>query len=169
MNIKKSLLIASAITTLGAVGTVGIASAATNSSANPQDSLVQKIAEKFHLNKTDVQAVFDQEHADREAAQQKKVEDELTQLVTDGKLTAVQKQAILDKRASLQAERQANKDDMQNKPKDERKAAMDAKKTELEKWASDNGIAKEYLRFVAGHGGRGHGGPGMRADAPADN
>ena len=158
MNIKKSLLIAGVVSTLGVVSTMGIAGAAS-SNTNPQDGLIQKIADKFHLNKSDVQAVFDEDRSTREAERQKKVEAELTQAVKDGKITEAQKQLLLDKQKALQTEREANKDDMQSKTQDERKAAMDAKKAELEKWASDNGIPTEYLRYVMGHGGRGPGGP----------
>ena len=41
----------------------------------------------------------------------------------------------------------------------ERKAAMDAERTALDKWFSDNGISTDYRYLVFG-GGRGHGGPG---------
>lgn len=37
-------------------------------------SIVQKIADKFGLNKSDVQAVFDQDLADRKAAMEGKFE-----------------------------------------------------------------------------------------------
>ena len=57
---------------------------------------------------------------------------------------------------------------MQNKTEAERKTAMEAKRAELDKWASDNGIDKQYLRFLMG-GGRGHGHGGhMMGDRGTD-
>lgn len=172
MNVKKPLLIAGAVAAIGSAGLAGSSLVSADSNTAGQDGLVDKIAQKFNLNKSDVKAVFDQDRADHQAKMQANVEKQLSQAVTDGKLTADQKDKILAKRKEMQASRDSDRDTMKNKTPAERKAAMEAKRTELEQWAKDNNIPTEYLRFVmGGPGGRGHGpmhGPDMDGDdAPA--
>jgi hypothetical protein len=97
--------------------------------------------------------------AEREA----EVKADLAQLVSDGKLTQAQADKINAKRAEIQKAREALRDSDPTKTREEMKAEMDAKRTELETWAKDNGIDTEYLRYVMGHGGRGHGHGGPRS------
>ncbi len=56
---------------------------------------------------------------------------------------------------------------MKDKTPEERRAAMEVKRTELEKWAKDNGIPIEYLRPGGGHHGPGGPGMGPRGDKEA--
>jgi len=167
---KKQLVVAgivAGIATAGVMG-VGIANAAADTSTtttNPMSSLVDAIASKFNLNKTEVQAVFDAQRTQMEANREATVKKEVAQLVTDGKITQAQADKINAKRAELQKEREANKDTVSTKTREEMKTEMDAKRTELEQWAKDNGISTDYLRYVFG-GGRGHGGPGFGGEKP---
>lgn len=168
---KKQLAIAglvAGIATAGVAG-MGIANAATTtaSSTNPMSSLVDAVASKFNLNKADVQAVFDEQKTKMEAERETEAKADVAQLVTDGKITQAQADKINAKRAELQKEREANKDTASTKTRDEMKTEIEAKKTELEKWASDNGISTDYLRYVMG-GGHRHGGPGFGGEKPAD-
>jgi hypothetical protein len=169
MNIKKPLLIAGVVTSIGAAGLGGSALVSADTSASGSNSLVSKIAQKFNLKTADVQAVFDEERTAKEAERQAEVEKTLTQAVTDGKLTQAQKDKIIAKQKELQAAREAERAAMEGKTDAEREAAreakkaeMDTKRTELTKWATDNSIPTEYLKYVMGHGGKGPGGPGGR-------
>lgn len=56
--------------------------------------LVSKVASKFNLNKSDVQKVFDEDHATREAAQAQKQSDRLQKLVDAGTISAPQKMKL---------------------------------------------------------------------------
>ncbi|MDB5168867.1 MAG: hypothetical protein JWO41_223 [Candidatus Saccharibacteria bacterium] len=168
MNIKKPLLVAGIATgvTLASLTGAGVVSAATSTSTatDGQSSLISKIATKFGLKESDVKAVFDANRTAHQAERQAQIEKELTQLVTDGKITADQKTLILNKAKEVQAARQANHTAMQGKTDAERKAAMDAEKTALEQWAKDNGISTDYLKYVSGFGGR-HSGPGTQSSS----
>lgn len=170
MNYKKPFLVAGAASTitLAAATGLGVASAATDTSASstdPTSSLVSKIAAKFKLNKADVQAVVDEDRAAHDAERDKQTEATLTQAVTDGKITSDQKTKIIAKLKELKTQREANRSAMSTKTEAERKAAMDAERTALKTWASDNNIPIEYLRLGMGrHGGH----DGLRADKPAD-
>lgn len=158
---KKSLLTIAAVTVLGA-GALSATSAfaqTNNAGQDQMSSLVEKIASKFNLNQDDVQAVFDEAHEERETQMKATFEAQLTQAVTDGEIISEQKQLILDKRAEMEADREANHDSFESQTPEERKAAMESKKSELDSWATQNGIDVKYL--MPQHGDRGpHGGPG---------
>lgn len=153
------------------IGSLGVASAATNNNqASGQSSIVDKLASKFGLNKADVQKVFDEERAAHQEERQQKVQDKLAELVKEGKLTQDQADKLVAKAKELQTARQANREAMKDKTKEERKAAMDKEREALDKWLSENKIDKQYARFLfggghggpeghKGRGGHGHGGP----------
>lgn len=125
------MAVAGAIGLLGLGGATG-ASALSNTSGS-SDTLVDRLVEKFKLNKTDVQAIFDEEKAARDAERQAEMSERLQDAVDDGDITAEQKAKIEAKQKELQA-------------------ARDTERTALEKWASDNKIDTKYLM------GRGPGG-----------
>lgn len=158
---KLALFGAATAVTLSTAGLVGMASA----DSSQKTSLVDKLVAKFHLNKADVQAVFDQEHTERQAEHLKNVQDKLATAVKDGKLSQEKADKIIAKLKEMQAQRGANHDKFESMTDAERKAAMQAEKDAFDKWVSDNGIPAEYARFAqGGRGGRGHMGP-----PPTDN
>ena len=161
MNIKRSLAIAGVTSgvALAALTGLGAASAASTTADGP-DGLIDKIAQKFNLKRDDVKAVFDEHKSEREAAHQQKLEELLNQAVTDKKITSDQKDKILAKLEELKTFRQS----LQDKTEDERHAAMEAKRAELEQWAKDNNIPMDYLRPF-GHPGHKLG-EGMRDGGP---
>lgn len=136
----------------------------STSATNPMASLVQKIADKFGLNKDEVQGVFDQSRAEMQQTRQAEYETRLSQLVTDGKITEAQKQLILSKHAEMQAAREKEWGTMKDQTPAERKAAMETRRTALENWATQNGIDTQYLQLgqSKGNGGRGMNGFGAR-------
>ncbi len=164
---KKIFLTGLTVAVLGA-GVLTSTQVFAQTSGDPMSSIVQKIADKFGLNKTDVQAVFDQDRADRKTAMEGKFESQLDQAVKDGKLTDAQKQLIISKRKELETTRQNQMQNMQGKSRDEIKAAMEANRAtmeaerkSLEDWAKQNGIDVKYLMGGFGmHGGPGRNGMG---------
>ena len=165
---KKHLVAAGIATAIGITGLTGVAvaNAATDTNtSSPMSGLVDAIATKFNLNKADVQSVFDEQRTKMEAERETQVKDEVAQLVKDGKLTQDQADKINAKRAELKAAREAARTSDSTKTREQMKTEMDAKRTELETWAKDNGIDTAYLRYVFG-GGPGHGFRGG-SDGPA--
>lgn len=167
---KKVMLTAVAITVLGAstfAVTHTYAAESTNTQ-NPMSSLVTKIAEKFGLKTADVQAVFDEQRQAHMAQKEANYESRLSTLVSEGKITAEQKTLILNKHKELEAARQTNMQNMQSMTGDQRKAAMQKTRTDLEEWAKSNNIDMRYLmpeRGMHGHGGFGMQGPPMAGQA----
>lgn len=121
----------------------------------PQDdsSLVQKIADKFNLNKADVQAVFDEQHKEFKEKIKANQELRLSQAVKDGKLTEEQKTKILEKMKEMKAARDADMEEMKDKTPEEHRAAMEQKQTELKAWATENNIPMEYFFLGLKHHG----------------
>jgi hypothetical protein len=169
---SKTVIIPMAAVAIVAAGAFGVArvSAATDAN-NPQASLVQKIADTFHLDKSKVQSVFDQDKQQRQDNREAQYEARLTQAVTDGKLTSAQKDAVLKKHNELKDQLAKARTSGQSLTPAERKAAMDKLRADIDAWSKANNIDAKWLMGggpgFGGHGGRGHMGPGMMGPRPA--
>jgi hypothetical protein len=195
LNAKKSLLVAAAVATVGVSGVALTHIASAQTTAAGGSSLVDRLASKFSLNKSDVQAVFNEDKAAHQAEKQKLLSDRLQAAVDSGKLTAEQKTLIESKLKELQTVRDNEMKDLQawadqnkidlkyvmfgHKPGNEatelqslvdkgtitaeQKTLIENKQKELqqkrdterqalEKWAADNKVDQQYLKF----GGVGH-------------
>lgn len=121
-------------------------------------SLVQKLADKFGLNKDEVQAVFDEERKEMESQMEGQYEERLSQLVRSGEITEEQKALIQEKHQEMKDSMKDEMEGMKDLTTEERKAQMQAKHDELESWAEEHGIDLKYLMFNVGmHKERGHG------------
>jgi len=157
---------------IGAVGLTfaggAAAHAQTASTTTQYPSIVQEIASKFNLTTADVQSVFDQNRTEMQAQMKAKSAAALDQAVTDGKITADQKQQILDERQKLEDKQKANMANFKSLTADQRRAAMEATKAEVSAWTKQTGIDAKYLmggfEFRRGfHGGEmGH----LKGDQP---
>lgn len=151
---KRKVLVPVVAFVLVGAGLFGITNSYADTTPDQYPSIVQKLVSKFNLNESEVKAVFDEDRTERKTQMEKNFEEQLTQLVKDGKITEAQKQLILAKHKELSSQRQSEMEAMKNLTPDERKAKMKTQRTELEKWAKDNGIDARYLmRF--GHRGMG--------------
>jgi hypothetical protein len=164
--ISKRLLIPMAAVAIVGAGFYGVTqvSAASSTTDNPQATLIQKLADTFHVDKSKVQAVFDQNRTDQDAKREAGYETRLTQAVTAGKLTSAQKDAILAENKKLKAEMDAAKGGAQ----DARRTAMKTVRDEAKTWATQNNIDEKWLMGGMGGHPRGGGGMGrMNGDGPA--
>lgn len=159
MNTKKTILTMFVVGFIG-YGLVGAGNAyAQETAARPNmfSTLVEKIAAAFNLDKAKVQEVVTQvesdHRAERQAEMKDRQEEKLSQLVTEGKITEAQKQAIIKKQAEMKA--QYSSDAFKNMTQEQRSAAMEKHRTEMNTWADSQGIDPQYL--MQGKGGRGFG------------
>jgi hypothetical protein len=90
---KKTKIIVSVSGLLLGVGlfAVGKTYASVLTGNDGQTKLVQMIADKFSLQNSDVQSVFDQFRTDRQTEMEAAYKTQLAQYVTDGKITEDQK------------------------------------------------------------------------------
>jgi flagellum-specific peptidoglycan hydrolase FlgJ len=160
---KKIILPMAAVAVIGASILGANLASADSSTTDGPTSLVQKLSDTFHLDKSKVQAVFDQDRTEHQAEMEKNYEARLTQAVTDGQLTAAQKDVILTEHNKLKAEMDALKDDTSSST--DRSAAMDKIHTEAQAWAKDNNVDAKWLMGPGGPGrGFGHMGAMMHPD-----
>jgi restriction endonuclease len=99
----------------------------------PHDQLITRIAQKFNLKESDVEAVFTAVRDERMEQMEKLREERLDQAVKDGVLTEVQKNALLTKMKEHQGERKQNREEMQS-------------------WFKSQGIDETKLRSYLGFG-----------------
>ncbi|HTK39235.1 MAG TPA: hypothetical protein VL362_00030 [Patescibacteria group bacterium] len=157
---NKHLVAATIAGTVGLAGlsTAGMVAAQSNqSSEHPTDGLVSALAEKFHLNKDDVQAVFDAQHQRHAQEREATVKEQLSKLVSNGTLTQTQADKILAKRDEIHTQREANRSHAHDKTSADMHDDMENHMSDLRTWAKDNGIPAMYLRFVVGEPGGPHG------------
>ncbi|MBC7746624.1 hypothetical protein H7Y40_01425 [Pedobacter sp.] len=156
---RKQIITAGIISAIGLTGAAGVmsVSAATDTSSTGASSLVTKIAEKFNLKTTDVQAVFDENKTTRQAERETQAAEKIVQAVTDGTITQDQADKLTAKRAELKTARDS--EDFSSMTNDERHTAMEANRTALDTWATENGISLDDLGLMMGGRG-GDGGPG---------
>lgn len=134
--IKKKVLLPTILAI--SVLVVGIL-AATNVSAQDTANyppIVQKIADRFNLNVSEVEQVFDEARDERRAEMYANFADRLDDLVSEGKLTETQKEAVLDKHEEVQDKMEALKD----LAPEERREKAQAIHEEFKAWAEDQGI-----------------------------
>lgn len=103
--------------------------AATNTSGDNFPPIIQKLAERFNLNPSEVQAVFEEQREERNATYEQRLKDRLDQTVKAGELTQLQANNLLEKIKSLHQEHLS-----------EKKAARQDMRQELKAWAEENGI-----------------------------
>lgn len=157
--LSKRIALATATLGLVAVTAIPVFAATPSTSTgtapvDPRASLIQSLVQRFHLNQSDVEQFFndqEQQHANEALT---RLEQRLSQDVTSGKLTDAQKAAIVAKAKEAQAKHEAAR----KLSPEECKKMMDQYRTELETWASQQGIDRSYLRDIMGGPG-GHGGP----------
>ena len=141
----------------GSVLSVGYVNA--QGEENPASTLVTKISQKFNLNESEVQAVFDEARDEKKTEMKSNFENRLNQAVADGKITESQKTVIMEKFGNP-SENKVGREDFKNMTMEERKTKMEGKRTEMENWATQNGISSDVLKDVLG-GNRGiKGAPG---------
>jgi molecular chaperone GrpE (heat shock protein) len=113
MKAKLFFLSALALGTLILLGSVRTGKMSAQAANAPQ-SIVNKLVERFNLNKDEVTGVFDEEQKERQEKMQAEREERLNRAVTDGVITAEQKEALLKKQAEWQEKEKQLKEEMQN-------------------------------------------------------
>jgi len=129
---------------------------------NFYSGLAQLVAQKFGLDQSKVQEVVNQYHDQQKQKMQENLQqreqDRLDKLVQDNKITAAQKQAILDELTVLK--NKYNRSNFKGMTAEQRKQQFQAEQDEIKAWAQGQGIDPSYLMPGFGRGGKGMFGPG---------
>lgn len=121
--------------------------------ADHRQALIQALVQRFNLNQADVNQFFEEQGQKQFADMLVRIEERLTAEVKAGRLTEAQKVAIVAKAKEMQPKLEA----LKTLTPEERKQKMEAIRTELEVWVTQNNIPKQYLQILNGHhGGFGH-------------
>lgn len=128
------------------VGLISTSSVFAQEEGRDSTPLAQKIAAKFNLNVSDVQAVFDEDRAEHKADMYAKLVERLDSMVSDGKITSDQKEAILKKHEEIENKML----ELKNLSPEERKTQMDQYRSELESWAKEQGIVFPFFEMKGG-------------------
>jgi hypothetical protein len=142
---KKILVPAIALAIGSSIALGGTYARAQSESTNYYPPIVQKVADKFGLNVNDVQKVFDQERAEHKSIMVNRLEGRLAQLVSEGKLTETQKNALLQKHKQLLEQKKAGLESLRNMTPEERKAKHEKMNAEWQAWTKENGIDPSIL------------------------
>jgi phosphate-selective porin len=146
MRIKKPMIVSGAVVAAGLSGLVGFTAVHAATPTDGQQSLVDKIASTFNLNKNDVQKVFDEERQQHEADRQGKFETRVKQAVKDGKLT----QDLADQLIAKVKELQTYRDSLKDKTPQERHDLMKVKMDDLKTWMKQNSVTMEFVGPMGG-------------------
>lgn len=171
-KMKKKILLPSALG-LSLISAIVFAtsSAGAQSPLPGTQTIIQRIAQRFNLNQADVQKVFDEQKTEILNQKRSQLETRLNQAVADGKITQVQKQAILDKFGQMKSSMWADKKQLHNITPEQRQQAKAQKQQELQTWAQQNGLNPQTLQDLIGHGAKGFGikgfGHGVQTPSPA--
>lgn len=146
--IKRKILALLAVLVFGSsmLGALPVYAQSSNTTQpNFFQGLINFIAQKFGLDKTQVQAAVtdyhNQQKQSRQAKMQQREKARLDQLVSQGKITKDQENLILNKLQEIQNNRQ----NWRNLSADQRKTAMQQERTDLQNWAKQNNINLQYL------------------------
>lgn len=135
---KKTLAMLLALGVITAGGYFGVSAVQADDLSRSSDFLVSKIAERFDLNESDVEAVFDSVYEERMQEMQQSREEKLNKAVEDGVLTQEQKDALQEKMQEHMGER---------------KQSASWRREEMQAWFKDQGIDETKLHEYLGFGG----------------
>lgn len=156
-KLKRTLIIGAGVASVGVAGLAGVAttSALTASDSSTGTSLIDKLVTKFNLNKDEVQAVFDAERTEHMAEMKAERAEALKTALSDGKLTQVQYDYIVNAQVEIDAliEASGSREDQS----DEEKAAIKEKFETLRDWFKDQNLNLRDLGISPGHGRGGFG------------
>ncbi len=154
---KKNYRVGAALALAVVLGVMTTTQIQAHSGSERSNTIVQKLAQKFGLKQEEVQAIFDEEQNTRKQEKNASWVKWLDEKVKEGKLTEVQKNALVQKHKELETKHIAQKEKWNTMSSQERKDAMDTQRKDLEDWAKQNNIDLSYFFGGLRHPGKGMG------------
>lgn len=117
---------------------------------------VQRLVDKFGLNKDEVIKEIQVERQEKQAEMQTRHQEKMAQAIKDGLLTQEQADELVKKMEEQRGQGQ----DLKDLSPEERQAKMEQHRLEMEQWAKEQGIDLVAVHEAIGFGGPGMGGEG---------
>lgn len=143
LKVKNLLLIFSLVLAALTIGGALWSGRTVARAITPSQSIVDKLTERFDLNKDEVAGLFDEMRQEREQKMQAYMESRLNETVKDGVITAEQRQALLNKHQEMW--------EKQNQLRQEMRQWMEQSGIDFEKLAPYGGFG-HHMGFGPGHG-----------------
>ncbi|OGC69589.1 hypothetical protein A2415_03375 [candidate division WWE3 bacterium RIFOXYC1_FULL_39_7] len=143
---KKVTAMALVVSSLVVMGSISPVYADDSTGVFP--SLLQRIMERFGLNKTDVETVIEQHRNEMQEQNRLRVENKLQEAVDNGTLSSEKKALLLQK----MAEWQDNRGEWSDLTPEERHVKAEEHRNEMQEWAANNGIDLSTLGEIMGRG-----------------
>ncbi len=155
LKYKNSLVALAVVATMSGATIIG--SGIVGAQSDSGNSIVDRIASTFNLNKDEVQQVFNDAKADKRAEFVQRRDEHLNSLVEDGTITEAQKTTLQDFAEKAKSTIGDLKDS--GASKEEIRTAMEQSRKETEDWADSEGLDLNSIRPDKGdhmHRGRHH-------------
>jgi hypothetical protein len=152
---NKKVVLAMLIVGIFSMGLMRASSIYASDKEENRSSLVRKIATKFGLKESDVQAVFDEEMGSRKSRMKQNFIDRVDQLVKDGKISQEKKDLILKKHDEVESKRDSQRTAFQSMTRGQRLEVQKKEHQEMQEWASANDIDIRLLWNFEGPAARG--------------
>jgi len=163
-KISQKIIIPAALIAAIGGGVIAAKPVLAGYSEERHNSMVQRLVETFGLNEAEVEAVFAEARQEQQQERQAAFIAQLDKAVANGELTSAQKELILVKHEEMRANKDSKSTDWHELSPEERRDQMQAKRAELETWATENGVD---LKYFGQHQGEGKGPRGeMKGSGP---
>lgn len=126
------LAILSILTVVGVISATSLGKVSAEGTSNHRQNLIDTIATKFGLDKTEVQKVFDEERSSRRQDRSKQAKQRLDEAVKNGKLTQGQADEILNQAQKFES----FLDEIDDTNEDQRRTSIHNKRAEIRQWAN---------------------------------
>ncbi len=142
------------LTSLGLAASIAIPVFAAESEtpshrqAFPHQQMIQALAQRFNINQGELESFFKTQHAQRMTEH---LNQKLSEAVTKGKITEAQKIAIIAKTKEVMTTVQG----FESLTAEQRAEKMKQLRTELQAWASQQGLDPSWLHRMVGGGMKG--------------
>jgi hypothetical protein len=133
-------VLAGGLMAIAAVALLATTFSAVSAQSYGNSNITQRIAERFNLQESEVQSIFDEAREEKMAVMEEKAEERLNVFVENGKISEEQKEIILNKKEEMKT----LFEDLKNLSPEERHGKMQELREDLKIWAEENGIEAPF-------------------------
>lgn len=138
---NKKIIVASFVV---ASGLVGLSAVPGVSAQSAQDAIKERVGQ-YSADRNEARTQRQAEHQAQREVRMSQLPSQLDEAVSEGVLTAEQKDLLLQKHEEMQSSRQQWQEEKMSMSPEERRAAATEKREEMKAWAEANNIPSEFV------------------------